>query len=252
MILNQPRLETQNVDVGNAYTNLLGESISTVQLDAREAAILLKDCGTTNEDDDISEPSSIPQVSTVFFQNGVNGYAGTEDTMLDDSSPDRNFHSDTILELDGSPKNTSALMRWDISDISENATVKSVEITLYISNRSRQSYEIYEVKKPWIEKQATWNQYSNGESWNKTGARSSKDRVKKILGQLKSSSQSRYLKVSLDAYGIAVVQSWVNNPASNNGFVFIDYYASDGLDFYSSENSTISKRPKITINYSEN
>ena len=252
VILNQPHAETQNVEVGNLYTNLVGESVSTVQFDAREAAILLKECGTISEDD-VSGTSSIPQVSTVSFQNGVNGYTGTEDTMLDDSSPDRNFHSATILELDGAPKNTSALMRWNVSKIPTNATVESVEIFLYVSNRSEHSYEIYEVKKPWIENQATWNQYTARDLWNKGGAKSSKDRVKRILGRLKgSSSRSRYLTVSLDAYGIALVQSWVKNPASNNGFVFIDYFASDGLDLYSSENSNISKRPKITIKYSEN
>jgi hypothetical protein len=140
-------------------------------------------------------------------------------------------------------------MSWNISDIPSDATVESVEMTIYITNRSGQSYEIYEMKRPWKEDQATWNQYANGSSWGRAGAKSSSDHGSTVLAKIRGTSQGRSLTVTLGSSGRALVQSWINSPSSNHGFLIMDYTASDGLDFYSSETSTISKRPELTITY---
>lgn len=244
VVLNQPSLETQTVELDESYTNMDGKSVTSVELDAKTAAILLKPCDTSSPED-----VDVPQESSVLsFQNGSDGYTGSQETKIDDSAPDQNFNSSSEIEIDGSPRNTGALMYWDISSISSDATVESVKITLYITNKSGKSYEIYEMKKPWDEDQATWNQYASGKSWSESGARSSSDHDPVILAQLRGTSQGRYLTVSLDSKGIALVQSWINNPSSNNGFLFKDYSANDGLDFSSSETSQISRRPKLTIN----
>lgn len=246
VILNQPRLETQTVNVGTSFTNMDGRSVSSIELEARTAAILLKSCDTFSGG---GNNEQLRESSTLSFRNGVDGYSGSKETVIDDSAPNRNFNTSSSINLDGKPKNTGALMFWDISDISSEATVESVEITLYITNKSGQSYEIYEMKRPWNENQATWNQYASGASWSRSGAKGSSDHGSAILAKIRGTSQGRYLTVSLDANGVALVQSWVNNPSSNNGFLMMDYSASDGLDFNSSETSTISRRPKLTIKY---
>ena len=48
-----------------------------------------------------------------------------------------------------------------------------------------------------------------------------------------------------------MVQSWVNSPSSNHGFIVLDYInASNGLDFSSREAATLANRPKLTVTYS--
>ncbi len=241
VVLNQPNLDTQSVELDESFTNMDGKSVASIELNAKTAAILLKPCDTSNPGD--------VGLSILSFQNGIDGYTGSQETMIDDSAPDRNFNSTTEIAIDGLPGKTGVLMYWDVSSISSNAAVESVEITLYITNKSRQSYEIHALKRPWDEDQATWNQYSSGKSWSESGAKGASDHDPAILAQLNGVLQDRNLTISLNAKGIALIQSWINNPASNNGFLIKDYSAKDGLDFSSSETSKISRRPKLTIKY---
>lgn len=55
--------------------------------------------------------------------------------------------------------------------------------------------------------------------------------------------------ITLNSSGIAKVQSWINDPSTNFGFIIQDYTVTNGLDVRSSEASTVSQRPKITITY---
>ncbi len=57
------------------------------------------------------------------------------------------------------------------------------------------------------------------------------------------------LTITLNAAGIAVVQKWVNNPATNFGFTIQNYANSDAFVFDSREASTAGNRPKLTIGY---
>jgi len=45
------------------------------------------------------------------------------------------------------------------------------------------------------------------------------------------------------------VQSWVSNPATNFGFIIMDAANTDGADLRSSETSTATQRPKISMTY---
>ena len=45
------------------------------------------------------------------------------------------------------------------------------------------------------------------------------------------------------------MQAWIDNPSSNHGFIIQDYGADDGLEFSSSEDATVSARPKLTLTY---
>jgi hypothetical protein len=190
------------------------------------------------------------QQVTVSFQNGVNGYNGTRDTKLLSDSPSRNYGSDTTLEADGSP-HRSTLLYWDLISIPPQSIIQSVDITVNVSNKSEDSYEFYELKHPWIEGEATWNEFSSGQSWHVAGADDFEDRGPAVLGAIADTSEG-LSTISLDSTGIAVVESWVNNPASNHGFIILDYTSTnDGLIFSSRENRTISKRPKLTVTYDD-
>jgi hypothetical protein len=90
-----------------------------------------------------------------------------------------------------------------------------------------------------------------------TANQSARDSIRKNLDAsvdvyLDCPSGTKGMKtVSLNPAGVAVVQSWLNSPAANHGFIVLNYAsASDGLDFSSRENWTAANRPKLTITYS--
>jgi len=105
--------------------------------------------------------------------------------------------------------------------------------------------------KSWNEGQVSWNQAASGSSWSLAGAQQAGvDHGSTVLGTV-TVSATGLVTITLNAAGIAVVQNWINNPASNNGFIIQDYAntTSDGFTFSSSEHGTVSYRPKLTIGY---
>ncbi len=93
---------------------------------------------------------------TMSFQDGVNGYTGTRDTKLLSGTPITNYGSATTLEIDGSPAESSILY-WDLASIPLGNVIQSVDITVNITNGSSHTYELYELLRPWVEGQVTWN-----------------------------------------------------------------------------------------------
>jgi hypothetical protein len=70
------------------------------------------------------------------------------------------------------------------------------------------------------------------------------------LGSFSSVSPGSY-SINFNVDGISLVQSWING-AANNGFSIENnamHHGSDGIDMRSSEYSTQTERPKLTITY---
>ena len=189
--------------------------------------------------------------ATVSFQDGVNGYTGTHDTNLASSAPATNYGTTAKLSVDGSP-DLSCLISWDLTSIPAGSVIQSVDVVVNVTNTSSQIYEFYQMLRPWVETEATWNQYSAGQGWQAAGADGPADRGSTILGGMSAASNG-LLVIALNPAGVSVVQSWVDNPAINHGFLVMDYINnSNGLDFSSRETSTISNRPKLIVTYERN
>jgi hypothetical protein len=123
-----------------------------------------------------------------------------------------------------------------------------VALSFDVTNGTVDSYEIYEAKRPWDENQATWNAASAGQNWQTPGAQGANDRGSTVLGVLTGGAGAKTF--NLNAAGMAVVQKWIDNPATNFGFVIQDYSASsDDLRLRSREAAALASRPKITIVY---
>ena len=188
---------------------------------------------------------------TASFQDGVNGYSGTRDTKLIAGSSTTNYGSAAELEMDGSP-DMSGLLMWDLTSIPAGSNISSVDFTMYVTSATDDEYELYPLLRPWVENEATWNQYANGQNWATAGASGAADRGNTVLGSITVASKGLYT-MSLNSAGIAQVQAWVNDPASNFGFIIQDYEdARDGLDFSSSEHSDVARRPALIVTYVEN
>lgn len=185
---------------------------------------------------------------TMSFQDGINGYNGTRDTRLLSEAPNTNSGTSVRLDVDGSP-DQAAIIYWDVSEIPSGSAVQSVAITFNITNLSGSSYEVYELLRPWVEYQATWNAYADGQNWQVAGASGAEDSDSIELGALIALSKGLHTFL-LNDHGISVVQSWVNNPEQNHGIIIKDYEdASNGVDFSSRENGTASLRPKLAVTY---
>jgi hypothetical protein len=53
----------------------------------------------------------------------------------------------------------------------------------------------------------------------------------------------------LNDAALAVVQEWVDDPASNHGFIITGRNSNDGVDFYCSEYENAIERPLLTVTY---
>ena len=195
---------------------------------------------------------------TTEFQDGVSptsGHMGTRDATLSEEAPTVNYGSDTACLIDGddppgSGNDKSVLLKWDVSDINPGEDIDSASITLNVFNETSGPYRLYEIKRDWVESEATWNEYRSSANWQTPGAKDDTlDRGSTILGMMSSTGTGLYT-MNLNSDGIARVQAWVDDPASNFGMILADSSTTNGADFDCREVSTPGNRPKLTITHS--
>ena len=170
------------------------------------------------------------------------------DTQLNENVPSSNYGKKTTMNADGddpdgSGKDKSAAIRWDLSGIAPGTKVSSASVTLAVTNPSADTYKAYALKRPWTETAATWNLYDSLKSWQLAGAMGSLDREAAVAGNLTASATGKQT-LTLDP---ATVQRWVEDPTSNQGIIIADKEFTDGLEFYSREATDSSVRPQLTI-----
>ncbi|MEO6004368.1 MAG: DNRLRE domain-containing protein [Opitutus sp.] len=183
------------------------------------------------------------------FQEG-NNYSGMVDAHIRSDATATNFGYATTLLVDGKP-DYSALLKWDLTTIPVGKTVTAVTLTFNVVAASSQVYELYALKRNWSESEVTWLKANNTTPWTAAGASSTTatgDRESTVLGTV-SSSTTGSKTITLNAAGVAKVQSWVNTPASNFGFILQDYTTTKGLELTSKDGLNVAQRPIITITY---
>jgi hypothetical protein len=198
------------------------------------------------------------QVETISFQDGVHptaAYAGTRDAYVSEGDPDGAFGAAAALfadgdDLPGTGLDLAALLRWELSAIPPGSVIEAVELTLQVTDHSPASYAVYELRAPWVEAEVSWNEAAAGSPWEVPGAQGPQDRASEVLG-LVSAAQSGSYSVSLNGAGVAAVQRWVDDPASNHGLIIAATDVNDGVDFVSRESAAVSERPKLTLTYSQ-
>ncbi len=201
-------------------------------------------------------PTSTPDPSiSVAFQNGAlpsSGYSGNDDTTLSQANPTSNYGTDVLLidgdDPGGSGNDKSPLLRWEIDAIPPGSIVQEASISLNVFNVSPNTYQMYAIERDWLEDQATWQEYRSGSAWQTAGASGTLDRGSSAIAEMTTNSTGEHV-ISLNSAGLALVQSWINSPASNNGVIITNSSNTDGLDIYSSETATVSSRPKLSVRY---
>ena len=206
-------------------------------------------------------PDFVPlrsQEEVISFQDGLfpaPDYAGTRDTQLAEKNPQGTFGGIRNLQAEvEEPREKKRacwpLLRWDISSIPPGSRVHSVSVSLHITEPSHgPPFYFYEPARSWTESEASWKFASSGVLWRFPGSLGAVERWPVPLGSLTPLRKGDYTAVLGDA-GVAVVQSWVNAPATNLGLQIAGFTAGGAFHFSSREAAPAESHPRLTIVYS--
>jgi hypothetical protein len=202
----------------------------------------------------IDNKTIVINYASLSFQDGVFpsvGYSGTRDTEIENgTNQNTNFGGAVNMEVDLQDSATLSpewnLLKWDVTAIPAGSVAQEATVTLNLSEVGG-NVEFYELKRNWVESEATWNKYSITNSWESAGADGVNDRGTTVLGSI-SGAAIGFQVATLSPSGVALVQSWIDNPSVNYGFI-LRSASTDGTGLCSSEHATAINRPKLTIKY---
>jgi hypothetical protein len=192
-----------------------------------------------------------PLVATRAFQDGQlpwMDYAGTQDAVLFAGQPDRALGAGEALEAGGAA--LALLVRWDLSELPAGSRVE--EAVLSFSLRAHfpkgVSLGVYEMRRPWVEGEATWNEYARGKRWSRPGSRGPGERGTRAVGTVEP-TDGHDAVVRLNAAGVALVQSWMRAPSRNYGLIIVAEHGEGVAAFGSREAAEPGRRPKLTVRF---
>ena len=184
---------------------------------------------------------------TVELRDGLNGYAGTRDVMLQDGSgPYGNpaaSYDGADDSIDGFPFPRVTVMRFDVGALPPGSPVSAAQLSFGIGNTSSDTFPIYELLRPWSAATASWTQPQAGMTWSSPGAAGAGvDRGLLVLGT--ASATPPYV---FTPAGIGAVQRWVDQPMTNFGFAIQNFVSSDALNVRHCDFVTVGSRPQLTV-----
>jgi hypothetical protein len=196
-----------------------------------------------------------PTVTTTF-QQGVNGYTGTVDTMLQQGSTDSEFATWDVIWIEEDPSGDGvrqALIRFD--DIFGNgpgqvpvgSQIVSATLSLTTANVTGgpgPGGEFYMMLQPWTATD-TWDLWTDGiqpngyEAYDYPTTEAGTGANTTVVG-----AGAHSFDLSYDVYYFSL------GYYDNNGWVIIPWSgATDAWGIYTSEATTAANRPKLTIVY---
>ena len=203
-----------------------------------------------------------PLNTKAYFQNGISGYNGTQDTWINQANSTANYGNSEQLQVDtdvnDAPTSNLAaqtLLKFDNifglspSQIPIGAKIKQATLKLTLSNQTstvNPNFSIYSLNVPWDEATTTWDSLGNGLSaindYNNLIKASFSGQNNVDLAN--NFDDVRYVDIT------SAVQSWANNPNLNYGLGIISENNNDrGISLFSSEASEIMYRPTLTVEY---
>ncbi|WP_083940956.1 DNRLRE domain-containing protein [Pseudoduganella violaceinigra] len=176
---------------------------------------------------------------TVDLRDGLNGYAGTQDTYVASGVTGANFGTSAAVLADGSDGSNGelvSLLKWSLTGIPSTAAVNSVRVNLQVFNPTAGTYRLYARNAAWSESTATW---ANANIAGNQGTE---------IGSFAPNANGLYT-ITLNSAGVALVQGWLNGTVANHGLTIRSSGTADGIDLRSREYGTVSQRPTLSITY---
>jgi hypothetical protein len=168
-------------------------------------------------------------------------YFGESDTYISSGSPDSNYGGG--VSAPAGPYSgfgtRRILIKFDISgDMPPGVIVTGASLELYCTyadTGNGNTLTAYRVTQPWIETGATWN--SDGTNPWTGGAYDIPAGTPEFCTK---AAENSYVNFTIDP---GIVQSWVDDPAGNNGLLIIasseDTSTYNTVSFYTKENGTV-------------
>ncbi|RLE40256.1 hypothetical protein DRJ16_07320, partial [Candidatus Woesearchaeota archaeon] len=196
--------------------------------------------------------------TTSRFQEGVQpdeSYTGCADTYLYENIGNANYGTDSYIYARSTDAgyNKKGLLSFD--DVAElDGTVIDANITVKEFTTGA-TCGVFQVFKPWVETGATWNDWDTpyGKSWGTVGAENADDSGSENTGDGTGADRTATALDTLYASGnftiTSLAQKWVDGDATDTYGVIFHQTGSESRNcqYYSSEYTTTSYRPKLTI-----
>jgi len=188
---------------------------------------------------------------TVVLRQGLAGYTGCTDTRISEENPNKNFGElELVLGMKG---RISTLIRFDVSSLPANAQIEDARLSIAVVNYGQRGSEpviigAFPVTRTWEETQATWYKATNLDFWGLPGCNSTtNDRSPAPLDNQPVYNVGWYTWTVTSA-----VQTWVQNPAANQGVMLRQTNVAIGgeYDVRQSEYPGLEMRPVLVVTYS--
>jgi hypothetical protein len=206
-------------------------------------------------------------IQTYTFQQGVSGYSGTRDTYVggdnrgaEPTTTHGNAAVLNVYEREVSLNNFyRSLIGFDLSSFSPPYDISGASLTLWVSGRAGATnvpnslYAISSANGDWTEGQATWNNKNQSLTTPWAGSPGLSTATTDYLTTALAPTQvtptvSSSMTFTFNAAGIALIQSWIDNPLSNTGFLLRQPDGTNSIDaFHSSESGTLIFHPLLTL-----
>lgn len=194
----------------------------------------------------------------VAFQQGVNGYTGTQDTEIHENTDGNPTAADTPGGTSGGPDAASVtvdnddpagtrsrmLLRFNgifggsPGQIPLGSAVHRATLRVSTINPGSNPILVFKMLVDWNEATTTWNSLTNGIDDGTNGVEAV------FLGTLNPSDSPGVDDVDVTA----VVQQWSDESSPNYGFAFVAT-GTDGWDCETSESGTVANRPRLLIDF---
>jgi len=175
-----------------------------------------------------------------------------QDTYINAASPTTNYNNGTLRLRPASASNRRhAMIRFDLSEVPPGAVIRSVSVGFRVSStRSNQNANLFPMTTPWVRNVVNWND-PNGTAagrWASGTTFSASDYdTSRPLGSFATNTLG-YRVVSSDNL-TSLVQTWIDNPASNNGIALIAMGTDTGESRIFDSRSTANNVPYMDIQF---
>jgi len=193
-----------------------------------------------------SAPPPPGSKTLIFGDHSIATVKGTLfDTFIDQGAPNATNGGSDFASADTDPTRY-ALMRIDVSQIPAGSTVESAEIVITLFDAQEDGrLEAQVLLRAWSERNATFNVADNGTSWPTPGAAGNS-----IDDTVVAATEARQATDEVITLPAAVVQAWVDSPATNFGLRWRSSSPTNrGCQWHSRENAVATRRPYLRVTY---
>ena len=181
-------------------------------------------------------------LASATFQQGIAGYAGTEDTFLKQGDPDANNAAEIELSIDGlsGGGEVHGLLRFDsivgggFGQVPAGVPIISATLELEVTNRGH-SMQLHRMLRSW----------NDTDTWNTLTAGIQADDVEAVsIADVATGTGSVGL-LTIDV--TTSLEAWVGGAGSNQGWAFLPT-GNNGVEFYSAEGLT---PPRLIVEFGD-